>query len=274
MIPQNKLKDYLQFADQTAIKAGSLLLKKANKCNKVSFKGRINLVTEADLASERYIIKAIEEKFPAHSILAEEESARDKTSEFKWIIDPLDGTTNFAHGFPFYCVSIALEYKGEIVIGVVCDPQRKELFHAMIGGGSFLNGQKIRVTEETKLFKALLATGFPYDIGTSKEDNLKNFARFAKVARGIRRPGSAALDLCYLARGRIDGFWELKLSPWDTAAGKLIVEEAGGKITDFNGKKYSIYGKYIIASNGRIHNQMKRILSFKRGTSAVPASFP
>jgi len=158
-------------------------------------------------------------------------------------------------------VSIALEYRGEIILGVVYDPQREELFHATIGGGSFLNGKKIHVTEETKLSRALLATGFPYDIGSSNEDNLKNFARFAKVARGIRRPGSAALDLCYLACGRIDGFWELKLSPWDTAAGKLIVEEAGGKVTDFNGEKYFIYGKYILASNGRIHNQMKRILS-------------
>jgi len=261
MLSQNNLRDYLRFARQTAVGAGSLLLKKANKHNRVSFKGRINLVTEADLASERYIIKAIEKKFPNHSILAEEESAKNKASEFKWIIDPLDGTTNFAHGFPFYCVSIALEYRGEIILGVVYDPQREELFHATIGGGSFLNGKKIHVTEETKLSRALLATGFPYDIGSSNEDNLKNFARFAKVARGIRRPGSAALDLCYLACGRIDGFWELKLSPWDTAAGKLIVEEAGGKVTDFNGEKYFIYGKYILASNGRIHNQMKRILS-------------
>ncbi len=261
MLSQNNLRDYLRFARQTAVGAGNLLLKKANKHNRVSFKGRINLVTEADLASERYIIKAIEKKFPNHSILAEEESAKNKASEFKWIIDPLDGTTNFAHGFPFYCVSIALEYRGEIILGVVYDPQREELFHATIGGGSFLNGKKIHVTEETKLSRALLATGFPYDIGSSNEDNLKNFARFAKVARGIRRPGSAALDLCYLACGRIDGFWELKLSPWDTAAGKLIVEEAGGKVTDFNGEKYFIYGKYILASNGRIHNQMKRILS-------------
>jgi len=261
MLSQNNLRDYLRFARQTAVGAGNLLLKKANKHNRVSFKGRINLVTEADLASERYIIKAIEKKFPNHSILAEEESAKNKASEFKWIIDPLDGTTNFAHGFPFYCVSIALEYRGEIILGVVYDPQREELFHATIGGGSFLNGKKIHVTEETKLSRALLATGFPYDIGSSNEDNLKNFARFAKVARGIRRPGSAALDLCYLACGRIDGFWELKLSPWDTAAGKLIVEEAGGRVTDFNGEKYFIYGKYILASNGRIHNQMKRILS-------------
>lgn len=240
---------------------GKLLIKKLNTTLSIDFKGRANMVTEADHASENLIIEMIQHEFPDHQILTEERPQIESNSGFKWIIDPLDGTTNFAHGFPFYCVSIALEYRGEIILGVVYDPQREELFHATIGGGSFLNGKKIHVTEETKLSRALLATGFPYDIGSSNEDNLKNFARFAKVARGIRRPGSAALDLCYLACGRIDGFWELKLSPWDTAAGKLIVEEAGGKVTDFNGEKYFIYGKYILASNGRIHNQMKRILS-------------
>ncbi len=261
MITQNDIRYYLRFAKQTAIESGNLLLKKANPRNSIHFKGRINLVTEADLASERFIIHSIETEFPHHSILAEEESARDKSSDFKWIIDPLDGTTNFAHRFPFFCVSIALEHRGKIIIGVVYDPVRDELFHASSAGGSFLNGKNIHVTTETKLSRSLLATGFPYDIGTSKEDNLKNFARFAKVARGIRRPGSAALDLCYLACGRIDGFWELKLSPWDTAAGKLLVEQAGGRVTDFNGQKYSIYEKYILATNGKIHGQMKIILS-------------
>lgn len=240
--------------------AGRLLQKKLHSPNRIDFKGRINLVTAADLASERFIIKSIERRFPDHSILAEEESEKNKTSDLKWIIDPLDGTTNFAHSFPFYCVSIALEYRGRIITGAIYDPVRNELFHSYIDGGAFLNGKRIHVSHETKLTKSLLATGFPYDIASTTEDNLENFARFAKVARGIRRPGSAALDLCYLACGRIDGFWELKLSPWDTAAGRLIVKEAGGKITDFHGRKYSIYGKYILASNGPIHREMINIL--------------
>jgi myo-inositol-1(or 4)-monophosphatase len=261
MISHSDLKRYLDFAKETAVKAGGILQRKARVSNKISFKGRVNLVTEADLASEYFIIRAIEKKYPEHSILAEEESAKNNNSEFKWIIDPLDGTTNFAHGFPFYCVSIALEYKGNIIVGIVYDPLHDELFYAIRQGGSFLNGKRNKVTVEKDISRALLATGFPYDIGASDDDNLDNFARFAKVARGIRRPGSAALDLCYVACGRLDAFWELKLSPWDTAAGILIVQEAGGKVTDFTGGRYSIYGKYIIASNAHIHSRMVKALT-------------
>ena len=252
MITQNDIRYYLRFARKTAIESGNLLLKKANPRNSIHFKGRINLVTEADLASERLIIHSIETEFPDHSILAEEESARDKSSDFKWIIDPLDGTTNFAHHFPFIVsrslwniVAKSLSAPSTIPFVMNCSTPPPPEVH-------FWNGKKIHVTTEAKISRSLLATGFPYDIGTSKQDNLKNFARFAKVARGIRRPGSAALDLCYLACGRIDGFWESKLSPWDTAAGKLSVEQAGGRVTDFNGKKYSIYDKYILATNGKI----------------------
>jgi myo-inositol-1(or 4)-monophosphatase len=256
------LQEYIFLAKGIAISAGRLLKKRINLANKISYKGRVNLVTEADLASEKFIINKIEKAYPSHSILAEEGAAKNKNSAFKWVIDPLDGTTNFAHRFPFYCVSIALEYKKEIVVGVVYDPERRELFYAAKNGGAYLNDRKIRVSCETELSRALLATGFPYDIGTSSEDNLGHFVRLAKLARGIRRAGSAALDLCYLACGRIDGFWELKLSPWDTAAGKLIVEEAGGRVTDFRGKKYSIYGKYIVAGNARICSQLRRALNF------------
>ncbi len=227
----------------------------------MSLKGRVDLVTDADLASEKYIIKAITAKFPEHSILAEEGSSVDNGSEFKWVVDPLDGTTNFAHNFPFYCVSIGCEYQGEIIAGAIFDPERNEMFEAVKGGGARLNRKVIRVSDKNKLEKSLLATGFPYDIGTSSEDNLKFFRRFIKRARAIRRAGSAALDLAYLACGRFDGFWELKLHPWDSAAGSLIVKEAGGRVTSFDGSKYTIYNKYILASNGRIHRQMINILT-------------
>ncbi|MCX6828719.1 MAG: inositol monophosphatase family protein [candidate division Zixibacteria bacterium] len=261
MLTNRNLRLFLKFARETAVGAGNILIKKARMHNEVHFKGRVNLVTGADIASEKYIIRNIENKFPDHSLLAEEAAATDKGSEFKWVIDPLDGTTNYAHHFPFYAVSIALEYQGKIVLGVVYDPEREELFSAFRGGGSFLNRKRNRITSERELSHSLLGTGFPYDVGTSQENNLNNYTCFARVSRGIRRAGSAALDLCYVACGRLDGFWELKLSPWDTAAGIIIVEEAGGKVTDFEGKKFSIYDHYILASNGHIHRQMQRVLA-------------
>ncbi|MEW5924035.1 MAG: inositol monophosphatase family protein [Candidatus Zixiibacteriota bacterium] len=261
MISHNELKQLTSFARTVARDAGKILLKKSRRRHHIILKGRVDLVTDADLASEKFIVNAISKKFPEHSILAEEEAARDNHSDFRWVIDPLDGTTNFAHDFPFYCVSIGLEYKSQIVAGVVYDPERDEMFYAFQGGGAFLNRKEIHVANQSKLENALLATGFPYDIGSSREDNLIYFRRFAKKARGLRRAGSAALDLCYLACGRFDGFWELKLHPWDTAAAKIIVEEAGGIVTDFEGKKYSIYGKFILAGNRKIHSLMKKVLA-------------
>lgn len=261
MIPDNQLKNITAFARETAFMAGKILLKKSKHHNHIAYKGRVNLVTDADLASEKYIKNAIYKQFPDHSILAEEEASCEKESDFRWIIDPLDGTTNFAHSFPFYCVSIALEYRDTIISGVIYDPLREEMFYACSGGGSFLNRKRISVSKQSKLEKSLLATGFPYDIGSSRENNLKQFGKFARLAQGVRRAGSAALDLCYLASGRFDGFWELKLHPWDTAAGILIVKQAGGKVTDFDGQKYSIYDKYILATNGKIHGQMKKVLT-------------
>lgn len=254
------MKEIHDFAINTAAAAGKILLDKSRKRRKISLKGRVDLVTDADLASEKYIINAILKKFPGHSILAEEGSSVDNDSDFKWVVDPLDGTTNFAHNFPFYCVSIGCEYRGKIIAGTIFDPERKEMFEACINGGARLNGKAIRVSNQTKLERSLLATGFPYDIGTSSEDNLKYFRCLIKKARAIRRAGSAALDLAYLACARFDGFWELKLHPWDSAAGTLIVREAGGKVMTFDGSEYSIYDKYILASNGRIHKQMKDIL--------------
>ncbi len=258
---QRDIRMFLNFAHKVATDAGALLKRKLHKKNKINYKGRVNLVTEADLASEKLITDIIQREYPMHSILAEENTDIDKSPDFQWIIDPLDGTTNYAHEFPVYCVSIALEYRKEVIVGAVYDPEREELFSAAKGHGAHMNRKKLHVSAERKLERGLLATGFPYDIGSSNEDNLKYFRRFAKVAQGIRRPGSAAIDLCYLAAGRYDGYWELKLSPWDTAAGQLIVKEAGGRVTDFEGKKYSIYGKYILASNGKLHNQMKKVLA-------------
>lgn len=250
----------IKFARETAFKAGAILRKGINNRRKVDFKGRVDLVTEYDLKSEKFITSEIAHVFPHHSILAEEGGETQRGRSHIWIIDPLDGTTNFAHDYPAFCVSIGLEVEGKMVLGAVYDPVHDELFHAVKGKGAFCNKRRIHVSSQDKLNRSLLATGFPYDIAESSVDNLDNFARMYKVAQGIRRGGSAALDLCYLACGRFDGFWELKLHPWDSAAGLVIVQEAGGKVTDFHGKKYSIYLQEILASNAKIHRQMQKIL--------------
>jgi myo-inositol-1(or 4)-monophosphatase len=251
----------MMFARRTARKAGEILRRGMNRHRRVDFKGRVDLVTEYDLKSEKFITGEIARVFPHHSILAEESGETRKASSYLWIIDPLDGTTNFAHDYPAFCVSIGLEVDGRNVLGVVYDPVHEELFYAVKGKGAFCNRRRIHVTDQKKLSRSLLATGFPYDIAESKIDNLDNFARMYKTAQGIRRGGSAALDLCYLACGRFDGFWELKLHPWDSAAGVVIVREAGGRITDFHGRRFSIYGQELLASNGHIHRQMQKVLS-------------
>lgn len=245
----------------TAIAAGKLLLRNASGHRSVHFKGKINLVTEMDLKSEKLIVARLRKLLPDASFLTEEGSAVENDSPCKWVIDPLDGTTNYAHTFPIWCVSIALEWRGEIVLGCVYDPNRDELFTAVQNKPARMNGRLIRVTERRRLNQSLLATGFPYDIQTSSINNLDHFVSFARTARAVRRAGSAALDLCYLAVGRFDGFWELKLHPWDTAAATLIVKQAGGKVTDFRGKPFSIYSEHLLASNGAIHNQMIRVLA-------------
>ncbi len=249
-----------KFAKDTAVATGAILLRGLKRKRKVSFKGKVDLVTQVDLRAEKFITSGIKKTFPDHSILAEESGVSDKKSSFQWIIDPIDGTTNYAHGYPAFCVSIALAVDGQMILGAIYDPGRDELFYAHRGQGSFLNKKRIHVTGEKKMLNSLLATGFPYDIAESKIDNLENFGRMYKDSRGIRRGGSAALDLCYVACGRFDGFWELKLHPWDTAAGLVIVEEAGGKVTQIDGSKYSIYKNNIVASNSRIHKQMMNVL--------------
>jgi myo-inositol-1(or 4)-monophosphatase len=244
------------FAVDVAREAGALLKEKFNRSIEIQYKGDINLVTEADKMSEKLIIKAIIQKFPDHGILSEESPAIGLGAQFRWIIDPLDGTTNYAHNYPVFCVSIALEKEGTVILGVIYDPMRDDTFVAVRGEGAYLNNQKLAVSQTRDLTKSLLATGFPYDIRESKENNLNYFNSMAKKAQAIRRAGAAALDIAYVAAGRFDGFWELKLMPWDMAAGCLMVEEAGGKITDISGGKWNLVSPNIIVTNSLIHKQM------------------
>jgi myo-inositol-1(or 4)-monophosphatase len=234
--------------------------KKSTKRKIISYKGEIDLVTQFDRRSQTMIIQSLKKRFPTFGILSEENVHHNADSSHKWIIDPLDGTTNFAHNLPIWAISLALEMKGDIVLGVVYDPTRSEVFSAIKNFGAFLNEKRIKVSKVKKLSRSLLITGFPYDIRRSKNNNLNHFNNFAVRAQAVRRLGSAALDLCYTACGRFDGYWELKLSPWDQAAGSLILEEAGGVVTDFKGRKFNIYGDEVLGTNGCIHRQMMRVL--------------
>jgi myo-inositol-1(or 4)-monophosphatase len=255
-----QLDNLLDLAIHAAKESGKIQLEWLGKDKKVELKGEINLVTEVDRICEGRIIEIIKETFPEHNILTEETPMPEGSSPYRWIIDPLDGTTNYAHGYPFFCTSIALELEGKIVLGAIYDPLLDEFFTAQHGKGAFLHGERIAVSETERLTEALLCTGFPYDLRESRVNNLDHFNHFIKEARAIRRDGSAALDLCYVAAGRFDGFWELKLNPWDVAAGKLMVEEAGGMVTDFGGGTLDSYGQETLASNGRIHGVMVRVL--------------
>ena len=256
------MKHYLKTAISIAHRSGRLLMQHYGKAHQIEHKGHhlINLVTDVDKKSEALIVGTLKKHFPTHQILAEEGLGAKSRSAYKWIIDPLDGTTNYTHGFPFFCVSIGLEVEGKIALGVVYAPMLKELFVAMRGKGATLNGKRIHVSSESDISRSLLATGFPYDIRVAKRNNLDYFAKFARTAQAIRRAGSAALDLSYLACGRFDGFWELRLAPWDMAAASLIVEEAGGKVTNFEGKELNLYGDDVVASNGKIHTQMLSVI--------------
>lgn len=254
----------LDFAIRVAQDAGRLLRDRLGTVINIGHKGAINIVTDVDLASEKLIREAISTYYPRHEILAEEGGLAQSASDYRWVVDPLDGTTNYAHGYPVFCVSIALEYKGETILGVVYDPMRDELFTAERGGGAWLNNRRIRVSDTSDLMHSLLSTGFPYDIRTSTLTNLDHWANFAMNAQALRRDGAAAIDLCYVACGRFDGFWELNLSPWDTAAGALLVEEAGGRISDFKGGKFSNYEPQVLASNGLIHDRMIEVIAMAK----------
>jgi len=250
------MKGLNDFAINLAREAGNLLRGKFNKPHEIHYKGEINLVTEADRMSEDLIIAAIHNSFPNHGILSEESPAQNSQAKLRWIIDPLDGTTNYAHGYPVFCVSIAFEVEGVIALGVIYDPMRDDLFVAERGKGAYLNGKKVKVSETATLSRSLLATGFPYDIRESKDNNIHHFNLMAMEAQAIRRAGAAALDIAYLACGRFDGFWELKLMPWDVAAACLMVEESGGIISNISGGKWDIYSPNVLISNGLIHEQM------------------
>jgi len=221
----------------------------------------IDLVTDVDQACEQLIVDAIRSERRGDAILAEEGGGSDDPgAEWRWVIDPLDGTTNYAHGYPRFCVSIGIEQRGVAMLGVVYDPLLDELFSAVRGHGAALNDRPLRVSAAARLDRAMLATGFAYDVHRSLEDNLDHFAAFAKVVQAIRRDGSAALNLCYVAAGRFDGFWELKLHPWDVAAGILIVEEAGGRASDFSGRQSCASGREIVVSNAQLHDAMLEVL--------------
>jgi myo-inositol-1(or 4)-monophosphatase len=248
-----------------ARRTGELLRRGQSHRHRIQYKGAINLVTEMDLKAEKLITAGLKEAFPKHDLLAEEDKRSQSAGAVsRWIVDPLDGTTNYAHGLPIYAVSIALEQRGEIVVGVVYQPVLDELFVAVKGGGATLNGKRITVSRAQRLDRSLLVTGFPYDLHDTEQDNLDHFHAFMKSARAVRRLGSAALDLCYVACGRFDGFWEIKLSPWDLAAGALICREAGARVTGIDGRAFSIYDGHVIASNSRIHAQMVRVLARDR----------
>jgi myo-inositol-1(or 4)-monophosphatase len=252
----------LNFAIQVARDAGNLLVQRLGSAQ-ISNKGDIDLVTEADIAAEELIIDRIRSHYPLHGILAEESGEAvqqgPSRSEWKWIVDPLDGTTNYAHGYPCFCVSIAVEHAGALEIGVVYDPMRDEMFAAERGQGATLNERRIRVSSVEELNRAMMCTGFPYDVRT-RPDFARDFANFTLHAQAVRRDGSAALDLAYIACGRFDGFWEDGLNPWDIAAGAILISEAGGRITDYENEPLDIYTKKVVASNGLVHEAMLRLL--------------
>jgi len=265
----------LEFApamQEIAREAGVLLMEYFHQRVKVEYKGDVDLVTVADRKSEALILDQIRSRWPAHDVLGEEGARIETGSDYKWYIDPLDGTTNFAHGFPVFCISMALEYKGKRIAGVVYDPTRPEMFAAEQGSGTYLNGQRIQVSTVSNLNECLVATGFPSH-KRHKNPNIFFYHQITLRTHGVRRAGSAALDLASVAAGRFDGFWEFNLNPWDTAAGVLLVEEAGGRVTDFQGGKFQIASRETLASNGIVHDSL--LTEFKaifegRGLEQLP----
>jgi len=255
--------NYQEVAKIALHKASRVLKFYFNKSITIKTKSaHFDQVTEADIESEKVIVQVIKKFFPRHNILAEENQYQGTDSEYTWIIDPLDGTNNFTHALPVFSISIALAQKQKVIMGLVYNPIRDELFTAQAGKGAFLNEKAIRVSENIKLKQSLLITGFYYDRSEHMKRTLKNIELFFEQGiMGIRRFGSAALDLAFIACGRADGFWEFCLNPWDFAAGKLILEEAGGKVTDLEGKSIAIKPSYIVASNGQIHRAMRRVLN-------------
>ncbi|HBN96245.1 MAG TPA: inositol monophosphatase [Firmicutes bacterium] len=260
-----EVRKLIEQATQIALNAGKILTAKLETGITIEHKGSIDLVTDADRASEEYIVEQLRRVFPHHGILGEEGARVEGTSDYLWLIDPIDGTTNFAHGFPYFSVSLGLMKGDDVVLGVVYNPMTDECFVAERGGGSFLNGQRVAVSTQATLQESLLTTGFPYDIATTTKDNMKSFALASKVSQGVRCLGSAALDLCQVASGRLEAFWERSLQPWDIAAGSLIVEEAGGQVTGCGGQTFSAMGHEVCATNSLIHDDLVKLLTEERG---------
>ena len=257
-----KTKNEIEIATNAAREAGIFLKQSVGAIRSIEQKEGLetNLVTDIDKRSEEMIIRRIREHFPDHGILAEESGSTDRDAETIWVIDPLDGTTNFTHGLPIFCVSIGVMHRGELTAGVVYDPNHDEMFTAEKGKGAWLNGNRMRVSGQSKLMSSLLVTGFPYTIRENPYNAIEHFNTFLVSSQAVRRLGSAAIDFCYVAAGRFDGFWEVSLNPWDMAGGVLIVREAGGVVTDFTGKGWKLEGKNVLATNGKIHAPMIEVL--------------
>jgi myo-inositol-1(or 4)-monophosphatase len=251
---------FLATAIEAVVRAGDLQMAKFGTGVRVEKKGAIDLVTEVDLEVERMFRAMVAERFPDHEVLAEELGGGLGGARHRWVFDPLDGTTNFAHGVPIFCASLALEIDGNAAIAAVYDPNRKELFTAEAGVGSWLNGARLKASSNATVLESMLVTGFPYNVHEKADEFLKVFGRVLKQARAIRRLGSAAIDICWVAAGRMDGFWEASLKPWDTRAAALILEEAGGKVTGMDGGTWNPDGGHILATNGLIHEEVLRIL--------------
>ncbi len=248
-----------------AVRRGAAVIKNSyGRTATIEHKGKLDLVTDTDRRAEEHIVSFLQREAPDCGILAEERDEISGQGLARWILDPLDGTTNFAHGYPFFCVSLALEKSGRVVWGAVLDPLRDELFSACRGRGADCNGSTLQVSNTAQLDQAMLCTGFPYDVHDNDVDNLDHFARIIKQARAIRRDGAAALDLCYVAMGRFDGFWEMKLKPWDMAAGTLIVTEAAGRVSNFDGSVLSLDAGAVLATNGHLHDSIRDILACGR----------
>ncbi len=255
------MESYLTTAIDIAREAGALLAQLFKRPKEISYKRPSDLVTEADKRSEALIVERLRSHFPKHAIVGEEGGGQKTDSDYCWYVDPLDGTTNFAHGFPVFCVTLALAYRDETIAGVVYDPTRDELFTAERGEGAYLNHKRLHVSKTAKLSESLLATGFPPFASNQHDLNLNYYFRFTQLTHGIRRAGSAALDLCSVAAGRFEGFWELKLNPWDKAAGSLLVTEAGGRVTNLTGSAFKLLGDEIFASNGLVHDPMCQVFA-------------
>jgi myo-inositol-1(or 4)-monophosphatase len=258
--------EILSFAIHCAKESGHIQREHYQKQLHIRYKGEINIVTDVDMACQERIVSLIQSAYPGDVIISEEKENFFSLPGNRWIVDPLDGTTNYAHGYPFFCTSVAYEIDNEVRVGVVYNPIFDELFYALKGRGAFLNGESVRVSSVSLVKRALLSTGFPYDLPTNPRNNVAYFLQFLHEAQAIRRDGSAALNLSYVACGRFDGHWELRLNPWDVAAGALIVREAGGTVTDLEGKAFDMFRGDILASNGLIHSRMAGILKEAEAT--------